>query len=237
MNQLGQSITTLEIAEMMEVNHWEILRKLEGRTGTSNKSKGYIEILAANQMVVSDYFTESTYKDDSGKENKCYLVTKLGCDFLANKFTGEKGTLFTAKYVKRFRDMEERLQTPTSYLEILKNATLEVSQKVELVDKDLQQFKQDMPLLALEIQKITLAKNHKVVPLLGGKQAPAYQDRSLRGRVYRDLEHQIKREFGVETYKAIKRNQTDIALQIINSYELPLALKEEISDQNAQMYF
>jgi hypothetical protein len=188
-------------------------------------------------MVVSDYFTESTYRDDSGKENKCYLVTKLGCDFLANKFTGEKGTLFTARYVKRFHDMEGQLQNPTSYLEILKNATLEVSQKVDSVDKDLQQFKQDMPLLALEIQKITLAKNHKVVPLLGGKQAPAYKDSSLRGRVYRDLEHQIKREFGVETYKAIKRNQTDIALRIIEDYELPLALSEEITDTNAQMYF
>lgn len=42
--------------------------------------------------------------------NKCYLVTKLGCDFLANKFTGEKGVIFTAKYVKCFHEMEDTLE-------------------------------------------------------------------------------------------------------------------------------
>ena len=30
----------------------------------------------------------------------------MGCDILANKSTGEKGVLFTARYVKRFHDME-----------------------------------------------------------------------------------------------------------------------------------
>ena len=97
-----KTITTLEIAEMMEVSHKEILRKLDG----GNDRKGYVPIMTENQMVLSEYFIGSVYKDGSGKSNKCYEVTKLGCDFLANKFTGEKGILFTAKYVKRFRDME-----------------------------------------------------------------------------------------------------------------------------------
>lgn len=72
--------------------------------------------------MVSDYFILSSYKDSSGKENKCYKITKLGCDFLANKFTGEKGILFTAKYVKRFSDMEEQLKpkVPQTYREALK---------------------------------------------------------------------------------------------------------------------
>ena len=59
-------------------------------------------------MGLSDYFIPSTYKDASGKENKCYEVTKMGCDFLANKSTGEKGVLFTARYVKRFNEMENQ---------------------------------------------------------------------------------------------------------------------------------
>lgn len=83
---------------MMEVPHSDLLKKLEGR----KDRKGYIQIMTEGQMSVSDYFIPSTYKDASGKENKCYAVTKLGCDFLANKSTGEKGVLFTARYVKRF---------------------------------------------------------------------------------------------------------------------------------------
>ena len=97
-----KTITTLEIAEMMEMKHYQVLEKLEG----TKTLKGIIPILTDHNFMVSDYFIESTYKDGSGKENKCYDVTKLGCDFLANKFTGEKGIIFTAKYVKRFREME-----------------------------------------------------------------------------------------------------------------------------------
>lgn len=106
MRQLEQTITTLEIAEMMEVKHWQILRKLDG----TKKVKGIIQILSDNKIVVADFFQESSYTDEQGKERPCYKVTKLGCDFLANKFNGEKGIVFTAKYVKRFADMEEAIK-------------------------------------------------------------------------------------------------------------------------------
>lgn len=105
-NLMKSTITTLEVAEMMEVPHSDLLKKLEGR----KDRKGYIQILTEGQMSVSDYFTPSTYRDISGKENKCYEVTKLGCDFLANKSTGEKGVLFTARYVKRFYEMEHQVR-------------------------------------------------------------------------------------------------------------------------------
>lgn len=46
----------------------------------------------------------------TGYQRKSYEVTKLGCDFLANKSTGEKGILFTARYVKRFYEMEHQVK-------------------------------------------------------------------------------------------------------------------------------
>lgn len=114
MNDLRKTtITTLEVAEMMEVEHWELLRKLDGRTKKDGaRTRGYVEILTDNHLVVSDFFIPSSYKDASGRENKCYEVTKLGCDFLANKSTGEKGVLFTARYVKRFNEMEKERENP-----------------------------------------------------------------------------------------------------------------------------
>ncbi len=111
MNNLKKAtITTLEIAEMMETEHWKLLRKLEGRTKNGGHERGYIDILGDNQMDVTDFFIKSNYRTEQNKEMPCYEVTKLGCDFLANKFTGEKGILFTAKYVKRFHDMENTIQ-------------------------------------------------------------------------------------------------------------------------------
>lgn len=82
-------------------------------------------------------FVESTYKDRSGKDNKCYLCTRLGCDFLANKFTGEKGILFTAKYVKRFNEMEQQIKQKNTYKlpQTYKEALLQLVEQVEQNEK------------------------------------------------------------------------------------------------------
>lgn len=106
MKEIEQTITTLEICEMLEMKHWQILRKLDG----TKKVNGIIKILGDNKIVVSDYFIPSTYMTEQQREMPCYKVTRLGCDFLANKFNGEKGIIFTAKYVKRFHEMEEAIK-------------------------------------------------------------------------------------------------------------------------------
>ena len=125
--------------------------------------------------------------------------------------------------------------TTDQKIQLLAQGNVELTEKIDKVDKDLQEFKADMPLLALECQRITRAKNQKVVPLMGGKSAPAYKNKSLMHKVYSDVDAQLRREFGVNTYKAIKRNQCDLAVKIIEDYVLPMYLKEEIDAENAQM--
>ena len=99
-------IDSREVAEMMGKTHSKLLRDIEG----DKSHVGIIEVLTKAQMGLSKYFIEDAYKDKSGKENKCYQCTKMGCEILANKMTGEKGILFTAKYVERFNQMEEELK-------------------------------------------------------------------------------------------------------------------------------
>lgn len=118
------TLDSKEVAEMMNMEHWKLLRKLDG--SESAKMIGIIPTLTDNGIVVSDYFISSTYKDGSGKENKCYLFTKMGCEFIANKFTGEKGILFTAKYVNRFHEMESTIkQQQTKITSLTKQREIE----------------------------------------------------------------------------------------------------------------
>lgn len=143
-----KTIDSREIAEMLGVPHYKILRKLDG----DKDRKGFIEILTNAQMGVSDYFIQSSYKDPSGKENRCYLFTKMGCEFIANKFTGEKGILFTAKYVKRFNEMEQltpsyMIQDP---IERAKQWIKEQEEKMLLEA----QIKQDKPFVAICKERI-----------------------------------------------------------------------------------
>ena len=112
MQKIESLLNTLEIAEMLEIEHWQLLRKLNGRTGTNGSHiKGYVEILGDNQVVVTDFFRESTYRTEQNKEMPCYQVTRKGCEFLANKFTGEKGVIFTARYINRFHEMQDALSS------------------------------------------------------------------------------------------------------------------------------
>lgn len=71
-----------------------------------------------HKIVVVDFFISSSYTDDKGEERPCFLCTRSGCDMIANKMTGEKGTLFTAAYVKRFREMERELARRAAQREI-----------------------------------------------------------------------------------------------------------------------
>ncbi|MDR4984630.1 Rha family transcriptional regulator [Bacillus cereus] len=54
---------------------------------------------------------ETTYTAGTGKKYKSYLLTRKGCDMVANKMTGEKGILFTAAYIERFHEMENELKS------------------------------------------------------------------------------------------------------------------------------
>ena len=95
-----QTITSLEVAEMVEKQHKNLVRDI----------RRYCEQLAESKIELSDFFSENTYKDSTGRTLPCYNVTKKGCEFIANKLTGVKGTVFTAKYINRFHDMEEHIK-------------------------------------------------------------------------------------------------------------------------------
>ena len=158
------TITTLEIAEMMEVEHKEILKKLEGTTKPDGSVKqiGIIPVLTRGNFPLSDYFTLSTYKDASGKENKCYNVTRLGCDFLANKFTGEKGILFTAKYVKRFNEMEQGINLNLQNLSPELQAVIQLTQL--MARQELEQKRQAGELQAVK-STVQNMKNELLTPM------------------------------------------------------------------------
>lgn len=134
-------------------------------------------------------------------------------------------------------EMPNKPLSPIELMEFQFQALKEVDGKVDAVDRDLQQFKQDMPILGIEESRITSAVRKKGVGCLGGKDSNAYQDKSLRGKVYADIYSQLKRKFGVDTYKAIKRSQSDLAVGIVEGYELPIVLAEQIENINNQLEF
>lgn len=137
-NDNVKTINSVEVAEMMGIKHYQVLEKLEGTKAV----KGIIPTLTDHNFMASDYFIENSYTDTSGKKNKCYDCTKMGCELLANKFTGEKGIVFTAKYVKRFNEMEEIIKVLTReeqlVLKLYRGGTGSIEEHKELVGIEVQ---------------------------------------------------------------------------------------------------
>lgn len=134
----GQAIATIdsrEVAEMLGKEHKQVLEYIKG----SKKVTGIIPTLESRGLHSSKYFIESQYESGRNKKkNPCYLVTKMGCELLANKQQGEKGILFSAKYVERFNEMEKEIamkqfNLPTTYKEALLALVAAEEEKEQLI--------------------------------------------------------------------------------------------------------
>ncbi|EGT5565024.1 TPA: Rha family transcriptional regulator [Clostridioides difficile] len=121
-------VESREVAELIEKDHNQLLRSI----------RGYISVLEQSaKLHTDDFFIESTYKNENNQKYPCYLLTKKGCDMVANKMTGEKGIIFTAIYVTKFEEMERELKEqqpklPTTYKEALQQLLVEVEEKEQL---------------------------------------------------------------------------------------------------------
>lgn len=97
MNELMRTtLTSMEVAEMVDKEHKQILKDIRRYTQQFNEGK----------ISPVEFFAESTYIDKKGESRPCFFVTKKGCEFIAHKMTGQKGTEFTARYINRFHEME-----------------------------------------------------------------------------------------------------------------------------------
>lgn len=125
-------------------------------------------------------------------------------------------------------------QTTNEKIALLAQGHTELKAEVDEIKEDLKSLKLDLPILPIEANKITTAAKKKGVSILGGKQSNAYRDRSIRQRVYSNLYSNLKYNFGVRSYMTIKRSQCDKALEIIETYQPPFFLAEQIENANAQ---
>lgn len=87
-----------DVAKMINKTHAHLMRDI---------ARYINDILTDPKLDSLDFFIESSYEDAKGEVRKCYLLTKQGCEFVANKLTGRKGTIFTATYVGLFNEYQK----------------------------------------------------------------------------------------------------------------------------------
>lgn len=125
-NQIEQTLSSLEVAEMINKNHTDLMRDI----------RRYVKQLNQSNIAFVDFFIEDTYTDKKGEERPCYKITKKGCEFVACKLTGIKGTEFTVKYIDHFHEMEDIILDKTE-VQLLENRELAGSRIVGTAEQEM----------------------------------------------------------------------------------------------------
>lgn len=224
------------IAEHFEKQHKHVLDAIEEiKKGAAEKS--------------ADLFKKSTYQHPQNKQwYREYLMTRDGFTLLSMGFNGKKALDWKLKYIEAFNKMEEELRenkqdqyknlSPEMKALLMHDVKIQEMQKeVITVKDDLNEFKDDIPLFTVECEEISKAVKRVGTKVLGGHGSKAYNNKSVRAKVYSDLHRQLKREFDVNSYKAIKRRYLSEALDIVESYNLTISLNEQINMINSQVAF
>jgi len=94
------------VAKIVEKEHKNLLADIRGYIKAMSNNPDLPNFNELNFQPV-DFFIPSEYVDSKGETRPCYLLTKMGCEMVANKLTGTKGVLFTATYVSEFNRMEQ----------------------------------------------------------------------------------------------------------------------------------
>lgn len=93
----SQFLDSRDVAKMIGKDHRHLMRDI----------RSYINDLEASpNLDTANFFIESTYIDKNNQSRPRFLITKMGCEFVANKLTGKKGNQFTARYVDLFNKMQ-----------------------------------------------------------------------------------------------------------------------------------
>lgn len=227
-NQNGQLLVdSREVAEMIGARHADLLEKIEG----------YVKHLLNGKFRSVDYFFESKYQDSTGRTLKCFLLTRKGCDMVANKLTGEKGVWFTASYVAKFEEMERSINDPYAGLSKELQAIFAIDQRTQVIETRLGHLEDNMTIdygQQLALQK--LAKQ-RVIETLGGVESAAYIDKTLRSKVFSALWNDFKEYFDVDSYKNAPTKDYEKARNYLKEWRPQGKLLREIDEMNVQMAF
>lgn len=222
MNQLTQTLTSNEVAEMIGTTNGELMKSI----------RTYIGYLAEGEIPSGDFFIDSTYKDSNNQERPNYLLTKQGCEMVSNKLTGPKGVQFTAKYVSRFNQMEEHIKqqpkiatTQREQVILALQANEETNQRVDELDTRVADLEENTVLSAGDYGYISRRINQRVAEVARGFGKLTQEQ---RGKLYKDINSGVKAVTGVSTRTQLRNRHYETVLDFINDWEPSTATKMQV---------
>ena len=194
------------------------------------------------------WYTKNIIENEFFKENIDW--TKVSLEVTGNLTTDFAISIEFAKHIAMmartekshqyrnyFIECEKKAKNPFPQLSKELQAIFVLDERTQRIEKEIEDIKENSMINNYECEQVQNAVKKKGSGILGGKNSAAYQNRSVRTKVYTDIQFTLKRNFGITSYKALKRKQLDKALQIIEEYKVPVVLEDKINELNNQIKF
>jgi Rha family phage regulatory protein len=226
LNQDGQLVvTSRQIAEDFGKRNSHVVEAIENK----------IESLTAenSEVEIEKLFISTTYIHN-GNEYKEYLLTRDGFTFIVMGFTGAKADAWKLKYIEAFNKMEKAIkeqQLPKLSKEL--QAILMLDEKAVEMDSRISNLEERMTIETGSQKVLCDLVNKKVMAVLGGKDAPAYQE--LSKKAFRQCWNDFKKILDVASYKDTPIKDFDMAKKVIIDWKPNRELELMIRGCNAQI--
>lgn len=228
-------ITTAQLAEVYGTTSKNITNNFQRNIERFIEGKHYF-VLKGDEL--KEYKSKTSERGvPLSSANSMYLWTRRGasrhCKILGTDKAWEQFDYLEDNYFER--QPKNIPLTTAQQIQLLAQGNVELNQRVDNLTDRMNKIEMDLPILPIEADRITEAVRRKGVAVMGGKQSAAYQDRGVRQKVYNNIYANLKYNFAVRSYKAIKRSQCDRAIEIINNWNPPVFLLDIIEECNNQM--
>lgn len=121
----------------------------------------------------------------------------------------------------------EMMETQFAILKEVKAENAEL--KTEFVE-----LKESFGLPNVYAKRFTKSRNRRVIDVMGGYHGQAYNNKKVRGAVYKEMANIIKGHFMVDEYASIPLSRFDEAIQMVEAWTPSEVLQLAIDGSNAQ---
>ena len=230
-------ITTAQLAEVYGASPDNIKDNFNRNKDRFVNGKHYILLTGNDLRQFKNQVAETDLVDK--RTSQLYLWTRRGasrhCKILGTDKAWEQFDYLEDNYFEK--QPKSIPLTTAQQIQLLAQGNVELNQRVDTLAERMDNFEQNLPLLPEDADDVSKEVKKRVTELLGGKNSNAYHNKSLSQKAFKDAYRNLKSNFDVSSYKAIKRNRKDMAVQIAREYKPPLYLAEQIQAENSQMKF
>jgi len=222
----GDVVTdSLTVAEVFGKRHADVIRSIAN--------------LECSEEFNQRNFASVTYIDGKGEERPKYVITRDGFSFLVMGYTGRDAAKFKEDYINEFNRMRAELEgqklpatiTPSQQLQ----AILMLDGRQQEFEERIGRIENNTTIDYGQQNDLRNLGNRRIVQLLGGKDAVAYANQTLRRQAFAALWNEFKDRFNVNSRNNTRVGEFEKATEYVRNWALPGKIERQVEDENRQV--